>query len=159
MLANERIILKWYKWSKYVPCSWGVIVPDIRKISFLLSSTSLKYNTCVDVWGWAGKREVGVGLKTCGKQGSWYSAWDWCGGRLASLQKGQLSHVRDFFYYYHTCVQVTCICCENALLCCSYFSSREVKNKTRNGDSRDAYFLGTVSLVANSNQNNFWKVR
>jgi hypothetical protein len=33
------------------------------------------------------------------------------------------------------------LCCENAILCCSYFSPRLVKNKTKSGDSKQAFIL------------------
>jgi hypothetical protein len=60
----------------------------------------VKYIICVGAedWGW----HLGVGAKKgLWERGSWFSAWDWCGGKFASFCKRIPSKQGNYFFAFN----------------------------------------------------------
>jgi hypothetical protein len=96
----------------------------------------------VDVWGRVGAKSV------CGRGGSRFTAWDWCGGKFASLHKGLLTQVRAFSSFFIT-THVLIICCT----CCKYvvyyshFSTLQVKINHVMEIQNMSLFLGPLAWL------------
>jgi hypothetical protein len=70
-------------------------------------------------------------------------------GKMDEAAPGAATPSKVFFISYRKCNFCTCICCENAILCCSYFSPRLVKNKPGKEIKKQAFILGPASWGAN----------
>jgi hypothetical protein len=104
-MFKSKYTFIWWLTSKQPTSTWEFAGHKISSMPMFSSARLNISHVWVSVTGWGGYLGWGRDQKDLWEQGSWFSAWDWCGGKFVSLDKGLPPWVRDISCFnYQTCV-------------------------------------------------------